>query len=102
MYARDILLGKLVLELDDSCTASGQTTVDSAEIKLKTNVRTTTPYSFVPLCCVTHGFFSGTCNALAGRLKHGSTDELGEVSFAFPPAIATVLSLFGPHLRPAP
>jgi hypothetical protein len=80
MYARGILFGKMVLELGDSCTAKNDKNDLSAEIEFKTKVHTH-PYSPVPLPYrLTQGFFSGTYNALAGRLKHGSTDEVGEVS----------------------
>ena len=62
MYARGILFGKMVIELGDACTARNDAHDLHADIEFKTK-----------------GFFSGTYNALSGRVKHGSTD-LGEVS----------------------
>lgn len=62
MYARGILFGKMVIELGDACTARNDAQDLNADIEFKTK-----------------GFFSGTYNAIAGRVKHGSTD-LGEVS----------------------
>ncbi|KAH9971238.1 Oxysterol-binding protein [Lactifluus volemus] len=62
MYARGILFGKMVLELGDTCTARNDAHDLQADIEFKTK-----------------GFFSGTYNAIAGRVKHGLT-ELGEVS----------------------
>lgn len=61
MYARGILFGKMVLELGDTCTVRNGAQDLNADIEFKTK-----------------GFFSGTYNAIAGRVKHGST-ELGEV-----------------------
>lgn len=62
MYARGILFGKMVLELGDTCNAANDAQDLHADIEFKTK-----------------GFFSGTYNAIAGRVKHGAT-ELGEVS----------------------
>jgi len=61
MYARGILFGKMVIELGDTCTVRNGAQDLHADIEFKTK-----------------GFFSGTYNALAGRVKHGS-NELGEV-----------------------
>jgi hypothetical protein len=61
MYARGILFGKMVLELGDTCTVRNDVQDLQADLEFKTK-----------------GFFSGTYNAIAGRVKHGST-ELGEV-----------------------
>jgi hypothetical protein len=61
MYARGILFGKMVLELGDTCTVRNDALDLQADLEFKTK-----------------GFFSGTYNAIAGRVKHGSTD-LGEV-----------------------
>ncbi|KAH9949524.1 Oxysterol-binding protein [Amylocystis lapponica] len=57
MYARGILWGKMVLELGDSCTARNDRNALNADIQFKTR-----------------GYFSGTYNAIAGRIRRGSTD----------------------------
>jgi hypothetical protein len=62
MYGRGILFGKMVLELGDTCTVRNYAQDLQADLEFKTK-----------------GFFSGTYNAIAGRVKHGST-ELGEVN----------------------
>jgi len=62
MYARGILFGKMVLELGDTCTVRNGAHNFYADLEFKTK-----------------GFFSGTYNAIAGRVKRGSTD-LGDVS----------------------
>ena len=62
MYARGILFGKMVLELGDSCTVRNGAQNFHADLEFKTK-----------------GFFSGTYNAIAGRVKRGPTD-LGDVS----------------------
>jgi len=62
MYGRGILFGKMVLELGDTCTVRNDAQDLQADLEFKTR-----------------GFFSGTYNAIAGRVKHGST-ELGEVN----------------------
>jgi hypothetical protein len=62
MYARGILFGKMVIELGDACTAHNEAQDLHADLEFKTK-----------------GFFSGTYNAIAGRVRHGPTD-LGEVS----------------------
>jgi hypothetical protein len=62
MYGRGILFGKMVLELGDTCTVRNDAQDLQADLEFKTK-----------------GFFSGTYNAIAGRVKHGST-ELGEVN----------------------
>ncbi|THH32625.1 hypothetical protein EUX98_g1583 [Antrodiella citrinella] len=62
MYARGILWGKMVLELGDSCTAKNERNGLSAELQFKTK-----------------GYFSGTYNAVAGRIRRGNTDS-GELT----------------------
>jgi len=62
MYARGILWGKMVLELGDSCTAKNEKNGYFADLQFKTK-----------------GYFSGTYNAVAGRIRRGST-ETGEIS----------------------
>ncbi|KAF8168345.1 hypothetical protein B0H34DRAFT_685140 [Crassisporium funariophilum] len=62
MYARGILFGKMVLELGDTCIAKNEKNGLSCDLEFKTK-----------------GFFSGTYNALAGRVRRGSSD-IGEVS----------------------
>src|SRR6267154_833312 len=62
MYARGILFGKMVLELGDTCTVRNDAQDFNADLEFKTR-----------------GFFSGTYNSIAGRIKHGST-ELGDVT----------------------
>jgi hypothetical protein len=62
MYARGILFGKMVLELGDTCTVRNDAQDFHADLEFKTK-----------------GFFTGTYNSIAGRVKHGST-ELGDVT----------------------
>ena len=62
MYARDTLFGKMVIERGDACTALNNAQDLHPDLEFKAN-----------------GFFSGTYNAIAGRIKHGTTD-LGKVS----------------------
>lgn len=62
MYARGILWGKMVLELGDSCTARNERNGFYADLQFKTK-----------------GYFSGTYNAIAGRVRRSNLD-LGEIS----------------------
>lgn len=62
MYARGILFGKMVLELGDTCMAKNE----------KHNL-------YCDLDFKTKGFFSGTYNAIAGRVRRNSY-EIGEVA----------------------
>jgi hypothetical protein len=62
MYARGILFGKMVIELGDACTAHNDAQDLHADLEFKTK-----------------GFFSGSYNAIAGRVRRGGTD-LGEVT----------------------
>ena len=62
MYARGILFGKMVIELGDTCTVRNDAHNYNADLEFKTK-----------------GFFSGTYNAIAGRVRRGPTD-LGDVS----------------------
>ena len=62
MYARGILWGKMVLELGDTCTARNERNGYAADITFKTK-----------------GYFSGTYNAIAGRVRRASAD-LGEIT----------------------
>ncbi|OJT07950.1 Oxysterol-binding protein-like protein OBPalpha [Trametes pubescens] len=62
MYARGILWGKMFLELGDSCMAKNEQTGHYADIQFKTK-----------------GYFSGTYNAISGKIRRGNT-ETGEVS----------------------
>ena len=61
MYARGILFGKMVLELGETITAVNRKTGMSCDVEFKTK-----------------GFWSGTYNAIAGKVKKGSS-EIGEV-----------------------
>lgn len=61
MYARGILWGKMVLELGDSCTAKNERNGFLADITFKTK-----------------GYFSGTYNSIAGKVKAGG-QEAGEL-----------------------
>ncbi|KAI8983186.1 Oxysterol-binding protein [Trametes punicea] len=61
MYARGILWGKMFLELGDSCMAKNEQTGHYADIQFKTK-----------------GYFSGTYNAIQGRIRHGNV-ETGEI-----------------------
>ncbi|KAI0726030.1 Oxysterol-binding protein [Fomitopsis betulina] len=62
MYARGILWGKMILELGDMCTARNDRNGCTAEIQFKTK-----------------GYFSGTYNAIQGRVRAG-TQDMGEVT----------------------
>ncbi len=62
MYARGILWGKMVLELGDSCTARNERSGLCAELQFKTK-----------------GYFSGTYNAISGKVKKNNSD-VGEIS----------------------
>lgn len=62
MYARGILFGKMVLELGDTCVVKNQKNRLFCDLEFKTK-----------------GFFSGTYNAIAGRVRRGNSDT-GEVS----------------------
>lgn len=62
MYARGILFGKMVFELGDTCTAKNERRGYACDLEFKTK-----------------GFFSGTYNAISGRIRHNSTD-IGEIS----------------------
>jgi len=62
MYARGILFGKMVLELGDTCVVKNEKHGLYCDLEFKTK-----------------GFFSGTYNALSGRVHRGSSD-IGEVS----------------------
>jgi oxysterol-binding protein-related protein 8 len=62
MYARGILFGKMVLELGDTCIVRNDAQDFHADLEFKTK-----------------GFFTGTYNSIAGRVKHGST-ELGDIT----------------------
>jgi len=62
MYARGIVFGRMVLELGDTCSAKCQATGMSAELDFKTK-----------------GFFSGTYNAIEGKVKSNDHD-VGEVT----------------------
>ncbi|KAI0073751.1 Oxysterol-binding protein [Panus rudis PR-1116 ss-1] len=61
MYARGILWGKMVLELGDTCTAKNEKNGYVADLTFKTK-----------------GYFSGTYNAIAGKVRRWNND-LGEV-----------------------
>jgi oxysterol-binding protein-related protein 8 len=64
MYARGILWGKMVLELGDTCTARNDRLGLSAELQFKTK-----------------GYFSGTYNAIAGKVRKTTTNtDLGDIS----------------------
>lgn len=62
MYARGILFGKMVIELGDTCVVKNERHGLVCDLEFKTK-----------------GFFSGTYNAIAGRVRRGNT-EIGEVS----------------------
>jgi oxysterol-binding protein-related protein 8 len=82
MYARGILFGKMVIELGDTCTARNDREGYIADLEFKTKVRAffalPSPISFFSHPYPFQGFFSGTYNALAGRIRRGST-EVGEI-----------------------
>jgi len=62
LYARGILFGKMVLELGDTCIAKNEKRGYFCDLEFKTK-----------------GFFSGTYNAISGRVRRNSTD-VGEIS----------------------
>ncbi|KIP04051.1 hypothetical protein PHLGIDRAFT_121031 [Phlebiopsis gigantea 11061_1 CR5-6] len=64
MYARGILWGKMVLELGDTCTARNDRLGLLADLQFKTK-----------------GYFSGTYNAIAGKVRRTTNNtDLGEIS----------------------
>ncbi|KAL1739071.1 hypothetical protein HDZ31DRAFT_49988 [Schizophyllum fasciatum] len=62
MYARGILFGKMVLELGDTCKATNENNDIHCDLDFKTK-----------------GFFSGTYNAISGRMRHKDR-EVGEIT----------------------
>jgi len=62
MFARGILFGKMVLELGETVSAKNEKTGMSCDLEFKTK-----------------GFFSGTYNAISGKVKKNGS-EVGEVS----------------------
>ncbi|KAG8836992.1 hypothetical protein FRB91_010045 [Serendipita sp. 411] len=62
MYARGILFGSMILELGDTCLAVNDNTGMSCSLEFKVK-----------------GYFSGTYNAISGRVKKGDV-EVGEIS----------------------
>jgi len=62
MYARGILFGRMVLELGETCVATNEKNDIHADIEFKTK-----------------GFFSGTYNAISGKVRRGHHDT-GEVN----------------------
>ncbi|SCV71681.1 BQ2448_3269 [Microbotryum intermedium] len=62
MYARGILFGKMVLELGDTSIVKNEANDITCDIEFKTK-----------------GFFSGTYNAIAGKIR-GPRGEIGEIS----------------------
>ncbi|KAL5534707.1 hypothetical protein ACEPAG_1171 [Sanghuangporus baumii] len=62
MYARGILFGKMVFELGDTCVARNEKTGMQCDLDFKTK-----------------GFFTGTYNAITGRVRHNGVD-IGEIS----------------------
>lgn len=80
MYARGILFGKMVLELGDTCIAKNEKHGMYCDLDFKTKVSSHLygPHLYL-LNTPLKGFFSGTYNALTGRIRRNSTD-VGEVS----------------------
>ncbi|KIM21995.1 hypothetical protein M408DRAFT_333118 [Serendipita vermifera MAFF 305830] len=62
MYARGILFGSMILELGDTCMAINDQTGLSCSVEFKVK-----------------GYFSGTYNAIAGKVRKGSMD-IGDIS----------------------
>lgn len=62
MYARGILFGKMVLELGEICTVKNDKTGFSCDVDFKTK-----------------GFFTGSYNVIAGKVKKGNVD-MGDLS----------------------
>ncbi|KAG8833136.1 hypothetical protein FRC17_011256 [Serendipita sp. 399] len=62
MYARGILFGSMILELGDTCLAVNENTGMACSVEFKVK-----------------GYFSGTYNAIAGRVRKGAVD-VGEIS----------------------
>lgn len=78
MYARGILFGKMVLELGDTCVVKNEKNRLFCDLEFKTKVATRLkPGDY----CLTlfQGFFVGTYNAIAGRVRRANSD-IGEVS----------------------
>ena len=78
MYARGILFGSMILELGDTSVAVNERLgmSCSVEFKTKAGLFSLSPFTFLIL---KQGYFSGTYNAIAGRVRKGNTD-LGEIS----------------------
>lgn len=81
MYARGILFGKMVLELGDTCIAKNEKHGLYCDLEFKTKVRYYYVYCYnnAEAGHLVKGFFSGTYNALAGRVRRNSSD-VGEIS----------------------
>ncbi|KAM0754205.1 Oxysterol-binding protein [Meredithblackwellia eburnea MCA 4105] len=62
MYARGILFGTMIMELGDTSTVKNQATGISCDVEFKTK-----------------GFFSGTYNAISGKIK-GPKGDVGDIS----------------------
>ncbi|KAL8293143.1 hypothetical protein RQP46_000837 [Phenoliferia psychrophenolica] len=62
MYARGILFGKMILELGDTSTVKNEANGITCDIEFKTK-----------------GFFSGTYNAIAAKIK-GPKGDIGDIS----------------------
>lgn len=78
MYARGIVFGKMILELGDTCIAQNLNTRMTAELDFKTKVLAS---EFPQIFCwwQKQGFFTGTYNAINGKLKKNGSD-CGEIS----------------------
>jgi hypothetical protein len=79
MYARGILFGKMVLELGDTCMAKNEKHGLFCDLEFKTKACSVKTLQLPPLTGSMQGFFSGTYNAITGRVRKNSTD-IGEVS----------------------
>lgn len=85
MYARGILFGKMVLELGDTCTVKNARHRLSCDLEFKTkaspSIHVHGVYDGPDLSSLTtlQGFFSGTYNAIVGRVRKAGYD-IGEIS----------------------
>jgi oxysterol-binding protein-related protein 8 len=85
MYARGILFGKMVLELGDTCTARNDKLGLYADLEFKTKVGPRAASPRLPTAGAnddhprTQGYFSGTYNAIGGKVRHGAS-EIGTIS----------------------
>lgn len=75
-----ILFGKMVLELGDTSTARNEKTGLTCDVIFKTKVCTINRKLPMVLTMSYQGMFSGTYNAVGGKVKRDNGADVGEVS----------------------